>query len=176
MTIPFTFLGSRAEIAAARPPFGSCMYLGCEQDGSGRWAIEYPGATINFRGRIGKHDPAWEGYWIAYPGQDLADLIYPHALDYYRRESPWLRRSYLWALSPEEAAAHDVRVVGPEDRGTGPYGIHYRLEHLVAKYIVAQGATLEHWGGDTEHFSRHLYMQPLTFRFDGAVGIVSAEA
>jgi hypothetical protein len=33
---------------------------------------------------------------------------------------------------------------------------------------------LEHWSGDTEHYSRQIYMRPLQLRFEGELGIVSA--
>jgi hypothetical protein len=176
VTIPFTFFQSRAEIAVARPPFGSCVYIGGQKDAEQDWQIARPGATIDFRSRIRQHDPAWEGYMYAYPGQDLADLVYPYALAYYQREPACRRKGRLSLMSPEEAAACDVRVVGPADRGTGSYGIHYRLEHLVARYVEAHFGTLEHWSGDTEHSSRRIYMRPLQFRFEGDLGIVSADA
>jgi hypothetical protein len=120
--------------------------------------------------------PEWT-HQLAYPGQDLADLVYPFALDYYRERDDWRRRSRLRGLSPECAARRDVLVVPPGESCKKMDGIHYRLEALMLRWFKERFGRppREQRGGMSDRDPRLDIICNVRIQFNGDRAIVSAE-
>jgi hypothetical protein len=183
VVIPFSPPRTLTEIAKQRVQGGSCVYLAYDPTiPHDALAFVYVGTTVRPLSRVGTHiakhgfRPEWT-YQLAYPDQDLADLVYPFALAYYRQHDDWRRKSRLRGLSPEGAARRDVLVVKPGEPCRKMDGIHYRLEVLMLRWFQERfGRPPRNQGKAISKRDPRLdILCNVRIRFNGKRAIVNAE-